>query len=132
VMEQRSVIRFLTLKKLFARDITDELEGMDGHEAPSLSAAKNGRTELVNGRITLGDDPGSGRTARSDLCESSRVLVDETLFISCKCMCQKLRFLKTTCLRIFHKDLGLKKCYLRWVLHSITENEAQCQVTMSE
>jgi hypothetical protein len=40
VMEQRAVVRFLTLKNLSARGTMAELEGLDGHEALSLSALK--------------------------------------------------------------------------------------------
>jgi hypothetical protein len=39
-MEQRAVVRFLTLKKLSARDITAELEGMYGYEVLSLLAVR--------------------------------------------------------------------------------------------
>jgi hypothetical protein len=60
-MEQRAIVRFLTPKKLSARDIMAELEGVYGHEALSLSVVKKGRKRFVSGRITLEDDPGSGR-----------------------------------------------------------------------
>jgi hypothetical protein len=36
VMEPREVIRFFTLKKVSARDITAELEGVHGHETLSF------------------------------------------------------------------------------------------------
>jgi hypothetical protein len=131
-MGQAALVRFLTLKKLSGSDITAELEGVYGHEALSLSAVKKWRKRFVNGRMTLEDNPRSGRTPRSDLCESLRALIDECPFISCKRMCQKLRIPKTTCLRGLHEDLGFRKCYLRWVPDSTTGNEAQCRVTFSE
>jgi hypothetical protein len=81
-MEQRTVVRFLTLKKLSARDFTAELKKVYGHEALSLSAVKNAREHFVNGRITLRDDPRSGRQSQSDLYKSLQALIDETLFIS--------------------------------------------------
>jgi transposase len=123
-MEQRAVVRFLTLKKLSARDITAELEGVYEHEALSLSAVKKWCKRFVNGRITLEDDPRSGRPPRSNLCESLRALVDENPFISCKRMCQKLRIPKTTCLRVWHEDPGFRKCHLKWVPHSMSGSEA--------
>jgi hypothetical protein len=43
VTEQRAIVRFLTLKKLSAKHITAELEGLYGHEALSLSVAKKWR-----------------------------------------------------------------------------------------
>jgi hypothetical protein len=125
-MEQRTVVRFLTLKKLSARDITAELEAVYGHEAISLSTVRKWRNRFVNGRITLEDDPRSGGPPRSDLCEFLPA------FISCTCICQKLRIPKITCLRVLHEDLGFRKCYLRLVPHSMTENEAQCRVRFFE
>jgi transposase len=95
-MEQRAVVRFLTLKKLSARDIMAELEGEYGHEALSLSAVKKWRKRFVNVRITLEDDPRSGRPPQCDLYESLRALIDESPFVSCKRMCQKLRIPNTT------------------------------------
>jgi hypothetical protein len=47
-------------------------------------------------------------------------------------MRQRLRIPKTSCLRVLHEDLGFSKSYLRWVPHSMTGNEAQCQITFSE
>jgi hypothetical protein len=67
VMDQRTVVRFLTLKTLSARDITAELEEVYGHEALSLSVVKKWCKRFVNGRITLEGDPWSGRPPRSDL-----------------------------------------------------------------
>jgi hypothetical protein len=52
LMEQRKVVRFLTLKKLSARDFTDELKKVYGHEVFSLSAMKKGPERSINGRIT--------------------------------------------------------------------------------
>jgi hypothetical protein len=85
-MDHLVVVQFLTLKKLSARDITAELEGMYGHEALSLSAAKKFRKQFVNRRITLEEDPRPVRPPRNDFRESLRALVDETpLFHSNAC-----------------------------------------------
>jgi hypothetical protein len=61
MMQQRAIVRFLTLKKLFARDITSELQGISGREALFLSAVKVWRKRFANGRITMEDDSRSGR-----------------------------------------------------------------------
>jgi hypothetical protein len=60
-MAQLAVVRFLTLKKWSARDITAELERVYGHKALSLSAVKKLRERFVNERITLEDNLRSGR-----------------------------------------------------------------------
>jgi hypothetical protein len=70
VMEQRVLVQSLTLKKLSARDVTAELEGLYGHEALALSAVKKWRKRFVNGKITLEGDRRSGRPPGSDLYES--------------------------------------------------------------
>jgi hypothetical protein len=108
VMEQRAFVRFFTLKKLSARDVTPELEGEHGPDGFSLSAVKKWRKRFVTGRITLEDNPRSGRRPRSDLCESPWALIDEITLISCTCMCQKLWIPKTTCLCVLDEDLVFK------------------------
>jgi hypothetical protein len=111
VTEQRVVIQFLTLKRLFARDVTAELEGVYGHEALSLSAVKKWRKRFVNGRITLEDDPWSGRPPRNNLYESLRALINEIPFVSCKRMEQNLRIPRTTCLRLLQGILIQKRLF---------------------
>jgi hypothetical protein len=59
-------------------------------------------------------------------------MMDETPFISCKAMSQKLRIPKTTCLCILHEDLGFRKWLLRWIPHLISENEAQYRAAFFE
>jgi hypothetical protein len=95
----------------------------------SLSTVKKWRKRFINERITLEDDPRSGRPLQSDSCESLRALINETSYISDKSMYQKLRISKATYLHILHEDLGFRKCSLSWVRHSMTENEAHCRVT---
>jgi transposase len=84
--EQSTVFRSLIFKKLSARDIAFELEGVYGHEALSRSAVKKWCKRFINGRIALKDDVRPGRPPKRDLCESLRVLTDEAPFISCKRM----------------------------------------------
>jgi hypothetical protein len=81
-MELPAIVRFLTLKKLFAWDMMAELERVHGSKALSLSAVKKWRKRFANGRITLEDDSRSGRPPGIDLCESLRALIDETPYIS--------------------------------------------------
>jgi hypothetical protein len=113
VMEQRTVVQFLILKKLSARNITAELERRYRHEARSLSAVRKCRRRFLDDTLARKDDPQSGRPPQSDLCESLRALIDEAPFISGKHMCQKRRIPKTTCRCVLHEDLGFRTCYLR-------------------
>jgi hypothetical protein len=90
-MEQRAIVRFFTLKKLSAKDIRAELEGVFGHEVLSLSAVKKWPKRFANGRNNLEADPRPERRPQSDLCGSVRTLIEESPFIACKGMCQMLR-----------------------------------------
>jgi hypothetical protein len=65
-----------------------------------------------------------GRPPRNDLYEFRRDLINETPFMSCKRMYQKLRIAKTNCLRVLYEDVWFRKYYLRWVVRSMMENEA--------
>jgi hypothetical protein len=60
VVKQRAVVQFLILKKLCVRHITNELEGVYGHETLSFSGVKKWRKRIVNGKITLENVPRSG------------------------------------------------------------------------
>jgi hypothetical protein len=62
VMEPRAVVQFFPLMKLSAQDIRSELGGICGHETLCLSAMMKRRKRFVNGRISLEDDPSSGRS----------------------------------------------------------------------
>jgi hypothetical protein len=106
--------------------------GMYRHKALSLSALKKWRKRFVTGRITLEDDSWSEKPPRSDLCESIQALIDNTPFISRKRMRQKLWIPMTICLWVLYEDIGFRKCYLKWVPHSITENEGQGRVIFSK
>jgi hypothetical protein len=59
-MEQRAVVRFLTLKKPSAKCIRVESEKVDANEVLCLSAVKKWRRRLANAKITLKDDPRLG------------------------------------------------------------------------
>jgi hypothetical protein len=63
-MEQRAFVRFLTLKKLSAREIMTQLQSVYGHKAFSLPGVKKLGKRFVNGRITLEDGARSERPPR--------------------------------------------------------------------
>jgi hypothetical protein len=121
LMEQRAVGRFFTLKKLSVKDIRAELEGVYGYEALTLPRMKKSRDHFPNERINLEDDSASARPPQSDLRESLRAVIKESRFLW-KRTCERLRIAKTTCLRVPPEHIGFRKCYLRWVPHSLNEN----------
>jgi hypothetical protein len=61
-MEQGAAVRVLTLEKLSARDIAGEWEGLSEHDAQVAFGDDKWRKRFANRRITLEDDPRSGRS----------------------------------------------------------------------
>jgi hypothetical protein len=55
-MDQRAVVRFLTLKGLKAMEIEMELSRVYGDEALRISARKKWRTCFLQGKTQLGND----------------------------------------------------------------------------
>jgi hypothetical protein len=59
-MEQRAVVRLLTLKDLKAQEIERKQTSVDRSESLRISAAKKWPTNFLQGRRELGDHPRSG------------------------------------------------------------------------
>jgi energy-converting hydrogenase A subunit M len=130
-MEQRVVIRFLTLKGLKVKEIQAELESVSGTDACKFCLMKKWRLRFLQGRTTLFDDPKSGRLLTQDLAEAVRSMVAERSFASCKVLHRHFGIAKTPCLRILLDDLALQKFHLRCVQHAISSNEKSERVTYS-
>jgi transposase len=120
-MEQRPVIRFLTLKGLKLKAIFAELESVYGDAALALATVKKWRKRFHEGRTDLFGDCRSGRALTHNLVEAVRSMLVERPFMSCEILCRHFRVAKGTYLRILHGDLGLKKLHLRWVPHTLDE-----------
>jgi hypothetical protein len=131
-MEDYAIVRLFTLKKLSAKGAMAELDGTHGQKVFSLSAVKKWRKRFAHGRITLEDDPKSGKPPQNDLCESLGAPIEQSPCITCKCMCKKLRIAKTTCLRVLHEHCWFRNLYFRLVSHSMTEKQAQRHDTFAE
>jgi histone-lysine N-methyltransferase SETMAR len=129
-MEQRAVIRFLTLKGMNSRQIFSELQSVYGDQALHLPTVFKWHARFRDGRTELGDDPRSGRPQKSDLAEAISVMLEERPFTSCKFLARHFRIAKSTCTKILRKDLGLHKFNLRWVPHTLDETQKRNRVTL--
>jgi hypothetical protein len=83
-MEQRVVLRFLTIKGLKAKKIKMEITSVYGDEALQISAVKKWRKHFMLGRTELGDDRRSGRSANSDLTHVIAELIRARPFLPAK------------------------------------------------
>jgi transposase len=112
-MEQRSVVRFFTLKGLSSRDIYTELESMYMDEALCLCTVYKWHRRFMQGRTELFDDPRSAQSLQNNLADALRVMIQEFPFTSCKRLCIRFRLGKATYLRILHDVLRLQKFNLQ-------------------
>jgi hypothetical protein len=111
-MEQRAVIRFLTLKGLLASAISAELKSVDETEAFALSPMKKWSKRFAERRTSLYDDPMCGRPLTNDLTETISSMLKERPDLSCDVLCRHFRIAKGTDLRILHDTLGMKSSIL--------------------
>jgi hypothetical protein len=58
-------------------------------------------------------------------------MIEECPFISCKRLATHFRIANTTCLRILHEVLHLQKFNLRWVPHSLSDDQKAGRVSIS-
>jgi hypothetical protein len=58
-------------------------------------------------------------------------MIQEFPFASCKRLWTYSRLAMTPCLLILHAVLGLKKCNLRWVAHSLGDTQKAERVSLS-
>jgi hypothetical protein len=130
-MEQRAVIRFLTLEGLRARAIATELGDVYHPDALALPTVKKWRKRFVQGRTSLSDDPRSGRSLTNDLVAAIASMLKERPFASCKVLSQHFRIVKATCLQILHDNLAMKKFNLRWAPYAWDANQKTERVTLS-
>jgi transposase len=108
-MEQRPVVRFFTLKGLSPEDVHTELESKYMDEALDLRTIYKWYERFMRRRIKLFDDPRSGQPLQNDLANALHVMIQEFHFTSCKSLCIHFRLSMSTCLRILHDVLRLKK-----------------------
>jgi hypothetical protein len=114
-MEQRAVIRFVTLKSLKAKAIQVELEPVYCTDACKLSMVKKWRLLFLQGTTIRFDDPRSRRPVTQDLAEAVRSMIRKQPFASYRFLCRHFKIAKTTCLWILHDELALQKFHLRHV-----------------
>jgi transposase len=130
-MEQRALIRFLTIKGTRARAITAGLEDVDHTDALGLPTVKKWRRHFAQGGTSLCDDPRSREPLTTDLAAAIASLLKEKPFILCKVLSRHFPIAKATSLRILYDDLWMKKFDLRWGPHTLDANQKAEQVVLS-
>jgi transposase len=130
-LEQRAVIRYLTLENLSVAEIATELQSVYDMCALKHSTVSKWRLRFHDGWDDLFDLARSGRASRSDLAAPVQSLLQRFPFVSCKAPCPKLKIGKATCLRVLHDDVHLEKFHLGYVLRSLEAEQKRSRVELS-
>jgi hypothetical protein len=108
LMEQRTIIFFLTFKDLLASTIAGERNSVYETGALALSAVKEWSKRFAEGRISLSGDPRCGRPLTNNFTGAISLMLKERSYLPCKILCRHICIAKETCLRSIHDTLGMK------------------------
>jgi hypothetical protein len=130
-LEQRPVIRYLTLKNPSVAEITAELQSVGGRDTLTCSTVSKWSLRFRDVSYDLFTLARSGRSSRSGLAAPIQSSLQQFPFISCKAFCRKLKISKTTCLHVLHDDLHPENFNLCFSLHSLESNQKRPRVELS-
>jgi histone-lysine N-methyltransferase SETMAR len=132
-IEQRAVIKFLTLEKKGPKEIHERLVGVYGDSALSDKTVKKWSKLFKWGRLSLEDDHRSGRPNEAvtpDTIKKVEELVMSDRRFKCQKLADKVGISKTSVLKILHQHLGMSKISSRWVPRMLTpemkKNRLEC------
>lgn len=134
-IEHRAVIKFLTKENVSPKDITDRMAKIYGQDAPSYSTIKKWAALFRAGRISLDDDPRSGRPSTAITEENVRqiekmVMGDRRLKVLQ--IASEVGLSCGTVEKILRDHLHLKKVSARWVPRNLSSLDRLFRVETSE
>lgn len=130
-LEIRSVIHYCYLRGMDPLAAEAEMKPVYCKQMCHLKTIRNWYKRFDEGISELSDMPRSGRPVNNSILESIKDLLEEEPFISAKRMCEVLNIPKSTLLLKLHNELGLVKVNLRWIPHTLTEENKKQRVELS-
>jgi [histone H3]-lysine36 N-dimethyltransferase SETMAR len=132
--EIRTIIKFLTLQKKNASVIHQELVDVMGQDAPSYRTVADWSSRFKAGRISIADDPRSGRpqeASSSGMISAVQKMVEENGRVTYDEMQHSLGIGRSTIQSLLHDHLNLKKLCGRWIPHMLTIEQKEKRVSLS-
>lgn len=134
-LEQRAVIKFLTLEGVVYTEIHDRLKNIYTDSAPHRTTVCRWANEFKRGRQSIEDDPRSGRPATSQneenidkiekiVMEDRRITIDQLADI--------LKISSGSIHSILHDQLRLSKVSARWVPRMLTDAHKQSRLNICQ
>src|SRR6266536_5945261 len=134
-IEQRSVIKFLTLEKSASKEIHECLVAVYGESAASYSTVKEWSSRFKRGRLSLEDDRHS-RCPISAVTEENILKLEQMLTNNRRLktleIATDLGISKQSVLTIIHDKLCTSKVSSRWVPRMLTPLHKQTRSEMSQ
>jgi hypothetical protein len=121
-MEQRTVIRFLTLNGLHVSGIAAELKLVSEAEACAISRVSKWPKRFAEGGTSLYGDLKCEKFLINDSAEAISSMLKDRPYLSCKVLCRRFRIAKRTCLQILHDTPSMKKGHFRSVFRALDTN----------
>lgn len=122
-LEKRAVIKYFCLKGFTPKQIKEEMDSTLGDSSPSYSTIKQWVSEFKIGRVSISDEPRSGRPVEVTTSEMIKkihqiVLEDRRLKVhqiaeTCGMSGERVR-------NILHNHLSMQKLCARWVPRLLT------------
>jgi len=129
--EYRALIKFFTLKGLKPPAIEEEIKSVYPTTCPSLRTIERHHNEFKRGRVSLEDDPRSGRPATStnqDKVDAVAKLLDEDRRIRVATIAHTVGISAGSVEEILHQILGYNKISARWVPRMLSRDHKQNRV----
>ena len=131
----RGIIEFLVKEGTAPKEIHERLVKVYGDASPSYATVKNWAAEFKRGRVSLEDDPRSGRTSTStsdEKVEAVEKLVLEDRRIKVAEIAQEVGISCGSVESILHDVLGFSKVCARWVPRNLTSKNMKSRVETSK
>lgn len=132
LIEQRSVIKFLTREGESANEIQNRLANVYGPTALKISAVKKWSQLFRLGRESVEDDPRPGSTVHvltQDKIEEVRRVVLDDRRLKKKEIAKICKISETSVLKVLHEHLGMNKVCARWVPKNLSAVQKADRVT---
>lgn len=132
--EQRTVVRFLWLQGKTGTQIHNELKGVMGDCAMSLRSVYEWVSHFKSGRTNVHDAPRSGRPSLLDdeLIGRAGEFLRENRSSTLECLAEELEIGEATAHKVIHEHLNMRKLQSQWVPHSLTADQLQKRVELSQ
>jgi histone-lysine N-methyltransferase SETMAR len=132
--EHRAVIKYLLKKGMSFTEIYDDMLNTLGEGCPSYTTIRKWGNEFKRGRISLEDDPRSGRpkTATTpEMVDKVHDLMLNDRRLKASEIAEAVGISKERVLYILHEELDMRKLSARWVPRLLTMEQKRVRSQMS-